>query len=54
MLIMLLGTALGFAAQAQTTAAIEHAWSYCVGLPWVPAYEEAPDSSRFDLIGWML
>ena len=52
--LILTGVVLGFAAEVHTQVVIEHAWSYCVGLPWVPAYEEAPDSFRFDLFGWPL
>lgn len=52
-ILIVVGAAMGFAAEVGVQAVIENAWSYCVGLPWVPTYEEAPDSSRFDLFGWL-
>ena len=51
-LALAVGVPLGVGAEWRTQLVIEHAWSYCVDMAWVPTYEMAPDATRFGLFTW--
>ncbi|MFG2043019.1 hypothetical protein [Dactylosporangium sp. NPDC048998] len=48
--VRLVGVPLGFAAEILAFRIIQDAWTYCMNMPWPPAYDIA-DSPRFSLVG---